>query len=260
VPAVPVTRLPFALTESSVLAIIPARYQSTRLPGKALLEIDGRPMIEHVYRRASAARSVNGVVVATDDSRIASVVERFGGAAFLTSPSHRSATDRLAELAAMLACGIVVNVQGDEPLLDPRVIDAAVGAMREDPRLEMATAARPIHPQEFANAHVVKVVTDQSGFALYFSRSPIPFVRDGSAEALARAHIGLYVYRRDVLLRLAQLPATPLERAEALEQLRALEHGIRIKVVATDYGSVGVDTAEDLERVRNLVKESADDR
>ena len=212
-------------------------------------------MIEHVYRRALAARSVDGVVVATDDDRIASAVERCGGIAFLTSPSHPSATDRLAELAATLTCGIVVNVQGDEPLLDPDVIDATVAALRNDPAVEMATAARPIRHDELANPHVVKVVTDLSGFALYFSRSTIPFGRDSSAEALARAHIGLYVYRRDTLLRLAQLAPTPLERAEALEQLRALEHGIRIKVVATTYESVGVDTPEDLERVRNLVKE-----
>jgi 3-deoxy-manno-octulosonate cytidylyltransferase (CMP-KDO synthetase) len=255
VPAVPVTRLPFTLTESSVLAIIPARYHSTRLPGKALLDINGHPMIQHVYRRALAARSVNGVVVATDDVRIATAVERFGGIALLTSSSHSSATDRLAELVATIPCGLVVNVQGDEPLLDPSVIDATVAAMQSNAAIEMATAARPLPVDQVTNPHVVKVVTDCTGYALYFSRAPIPFVRDKSAASLARAHIGLYVYRRDVLLRLAQLAPTPLERAEALEQLRALEHGIRIKVVETNYESVGVDTLEDLERVRNLVKE-----
>lgn len=253
-PAVPVTRWPFKLTDTSVLAIIPARYQSTRLPGKALLDIDGRPMIEHVYRRASLARSVDGVVVATDDERIAAAVEAFGGAALMTAPTHPSATDRLAELAATTACRLVVNVQGDEPLLDAGVIDATVAAMNDD-RVEMATAARPIDPAELPNPHVVKVVTDQAGFALYFSRAPIPFGRDLPAAELGRAHIGLYVYRRDVLLRLARLAPTPLERAESLEQLRALEHGIRIKVVETSYRSIGVDTAEDLERVRHLVKE-----
>jgi 3-deoxy-manno-octulosonate cytidylyltransferase (CMP-KDO synthetase) len=255
VPAVPVTRLPFTLTESSVLAIIPARYQSTRLPGKALLDIDGRPMIEHVYRRAMAARSIDGVVVATDDPLIVSAVERFGGAALLTSPSHPSATDRLAELAVSLPCSLIVNVQGDEPMLDPGVIDATVAAMLQDVSIEMATAARPARDGELSNPHVVKVVTDRHGFALYFSRAPIPFVRDAPTGDLARAHIGLYAYRREVLLRLAQLPPTPLERAEALEQLRALEHGIRIKVVDTTYESLGVDTPEDLEHVRNLVKE-----
>jgi 3-deoxy-manno-octulosonate cytidylyltransferase (CMP-KDO synthetase) len=260
VPAVPVTRLPFTLTESSVLAIIPARYHSTRLPGKALLDIGGRPMIEHVYRRACAARSIDGVVVATDDDRIAAAVEQFGGAALLTSSAHPSATDRLAELAATMACGIVVNVQGDEPMLDPRVIDDTVAVMQAAKTIEMATAARPLHAGELANPHVVKVVTDQAGFALYFSRAPIPYARDSAAEGISRAHIGLYVYRRDVLLRLAHLPPTPLERAEALEQLRALEHGIRIKVVPTTYQSVGVDTTEDLERVRNLVKDLRDDK
>src|SRR5918996_1101522 len=146
VPAVPVTRWPFGLTESSVLAIIPARYHSTRLPGKALLDINGRSMIEHVYRRASAARSIAGVVVATDDERIASAVERFGGTAFMTSPEHPSATDRLAELVAGVSCGLVVNVQGDEPLLDPAVIDATVEAALADPRIEIATAARRVRP------------------------------------------------------------------------------------------------------------------
>jgi 3-deoxy-manno-octulosonate cytidylyltransferase (CMP-KDO synthetase) len=255
VPAVPVTRWPFTLTESSVLAIIPARYQSTRLPGKALLDINGRPMIEHVYRRASEARSIAGVVVATDDRRIASAVERFGGTALLTSPDHPSATDRIAELVVTVRCALVVSVQGDEPLLDPSVIDATVAAMLRDSSIEMATAARRVRPEELANPNLVKVVTDQNGFALYFSRSAIPYGRDASALDLARGHIGLYVYRRDVLLRLAQLPPTPLEQAEALEQLRALEHGIRIKVVETTYESIGVDTTEDLERVRNLVKE-----
>jgi 3-deoxy-manno-octulosonate cytidylyltransferase (CMP-KDO synthetase) len=255
VPAVPVTRWPFRLTESSVLAIIPARYHSTRLPGKALLDINGRTMIEHVYRRASAARSITGVVVATDDERIVSAVERFGGTAFMTSPDHPSATDRVAELVSTVPCGAVVNVQGDEPLLDAAVIDACVDAMLGDERIEMTTAARPVRADELTNPNLVKVVTDRSGFALYFSRSPIPYGRDESALPLARGHIGLYVYRRDVLLRLAQLPPTPLERAEALEQLRALEHGIRIKVVETSYESIGVDTAEDLERVRTLAKD-----
>ena len=213
-------------------------------------------MIEHVYRRASEARSIAGVVVATDDQRIASAVERFGGIAVMTSPTHPSATDRVAELAAATSCGLIVNLQGDEPLLDPAVIDATVNAMLADPSSGMGTVARPIREDELHNPHVVKVVTDRDGFALYFSRAPIPYGRDASSVVLARAHIGLYVYRRETLLRLAQLPPSPLERAEALEQLRALEHGIRIKVVDTAYESVGVDTAEDLERVRTLVKET----
>jgi 3-deoxy-manno-octulosonate cytidylyltransferase (CMP-KDO synthetase) len=210
-------------------------------------------MIEHVYRRAAQARSVHGLVVATDDSRIVAAVEAFGGTALMTSSSHPSATDRLAELVATTTCGLVVNLQGDEPLLDASVIDTTVSAMLQDDSIPMATAARPIRHEELSNPHVVKVVADRAGFALYFSRTPIP--HGPAAAGLARAHIGLYVYRRDVLLRLAALAPTPLERAESLEQLRALEHGIRIKVVETSYESVGVDTAEDLERVRHLVKE-----
>lgn len=250
VPAVPVRRLPFTLTETSVLAVIPARYHSTRLPGKLLLDIAGRPMIEHVYRRASAARSVDAVLVATDDERIARVVEGFGGVACMTSPSHASGTDRLAEIAANVPCGLVVGVQGDEPLLDPAVIDEAVAPLRADAAIVMGTASRPIKGlDELANPSVVKVVCDAEGMALYFSRAPIPYGRDGSATE-ARVHIGLYVYRRDTLLRLAALEPGPLERTEVLEQLRALEHGIRIKVVHTNYESLGVDTAEDLDRAR----------
>ena len=217
-------------------------------------------MIEHVYRRASDAQSIAGVVVATDDERILAAVERFGGTAVMTSPSHPSATDRVAELAATISCGLIVNLQGDEPLLDPAVIDATVNAMLADPSTGMGTVARPLREDELENPHVVKVVTDRDGNALYFSRAPIPYGRDASAVGLARAHIGLYVYRRETLLRLARLAPTPLEQAEALEQLRALEHGIRIKVVDTRYESVGVDTTEDLERVRALVRNTRDGR
>jgi 3-deoxy-manno-octulosonate cytidylyltransferase (CMP-KDO synthetase) len=251
VPAVPVTRVPLPLTETSVLAIIPARFHSTRLPGKALLDIAGRPMIEHVYRRASEARSISAVLVATDDERIARAVDAFGGSVCMTSAAHASGTDRLAEVAATLPCGLIVNVQGDEPLLDPCVIDAAVEPFRGHPELLMATAARPLTDHgELTNPNVVKVVRDVDGFALYFSRAPIPHGRDRSVETAARAHIGLYVYRRETLIRLARLTPGPLERAEALEQLRALENGIRIKVVDTGYESLGVDTPEDLERAR----------
>ena len=210
-------------------------------------------MIEHVYRRTASAASIDAVIVATDDERIAAAVTNFGGLAQITSPAHASGTDRLAEVAASLPCGLVVNVQGDEPLIDPQVIDAVVRPMRQDASIAMGTAARPIHDEaELMSPHLVKVVCDADGFALYFSRAPIPYCRDGSPLALARGHLGLYVYRRDTLLRLAALPPSPLERAEALEQLRALEHGIRIKVVDTDYQSIGVDTADDLDRVREL--------
>jgi 3-deoxy-manno-octulosonate cytidylyltransferase (CMP-KDO synthetase) len=211
-----------------VIAIVPARYQSTRLPGKALADIAGRPMIEHVAA--------------------------FGGEAMMTSASHQSGTDRLAEVAASLACDVVVNVQGDEPVLEPETIDAAVEPLLADARLEMSTLRRRItDPAEHENPNVTKVVVDQDGHALFFSRAPIPYTRPGQPPAPAWAHVGLYVYRRDTLLRLASLPQTAMERAEALEQLRAVEHGIRIKVVKTAYASIGVDTPDDLARVRALL-------
>lgn len=237
----------------AVVAIIPARYQSSRLPGKALAEIGGRPMIEHVYRRAEAAASVSSVIVATDDHRIVEAVRAFGGAVCLTAPNHPSGTDRLAEVAAGLRCRIVVNVQGDEPLIDPAMIDAAVDPLLTDTGVVMSTLRRRIDdPGDVENPHVTKVVVDCSGYALYFSRSPIPHVRRDSPPTPAWQHIGLYVYRRELLLRLAALPPTPLERAESLEQLRALEHGIRVLAVETTHDSIGVDTPEDLDRVRRL--------
>jgi 3-deoxy-manno-octulosonate cytidylyltransferase (CMP-KDO synthetase) len=255
VPAVPVTRLPFALTETSVLAIIPARFQSTRLPGKALVDIGGKPMIEHVYRRASAATLVDAVVVATDDARIAATVANFGGTPIMTAETHLSGTDRLAEVAAAVPCDLIVNVQGDEPLLDPAVIDAAIAPLQRDPSIAIGTAARPLRDAgELTNPNMVKVVCDHRGRALYFSRAPIPHGRDESALSVARIHIGLYVYRRAALLRIAQLPPGRLERLEALEQLRALEHGMGIHVVETNYQSAEVNTAEDLERVRQIVR------
>jgi 3-deoxy-manno-octulosonate cytidylyltransferase (CMP-KDO synthetase) len=253
VPAV--TRLPCALTETSVLVVIPARYQSTRLPGKALADIAGRPMIEHVYRRARAAASVDAVVVATDDERISDAVKAFGGIAVMTAATHATGTDRLAEVASTVPCDLIVNVQGDEPLLDPAVIDAAVAPLRRDPSIEIGTAARPLRDaSELTNPNMVKVVCDRRGGALYFSRAPIPHGPDEPALTAARIHVGLYVFRRATLLRLAQLPPGRLERLEALEQLRALEHGIRIHVVDTTYESAEVNTTEDLERVRKIVR------
>jgi len=211
-------------------------------------------MIEHVYRRAAAARTVSRVIVATDDSRIADAVAAFGGECVMTSPSHQSGTDRLAEVAATLACDIVVNVQGDEPVLPPETIDAAVEPLLADASLEMSTLRRRIVDRvEHENPNVTKVVVDRDEFALYFSRAPIPYTRAGQPPAPAWAHIGLYVYRRETLLRVASLPPTANERAEALEQLRALEHGVRIKAVRTAYASIGVDTPEDLVRVRALL-------
>jgi 3-deoxy-manno-octulosonate cytidylyltransferase (CMP-KDO synthetase) len=212
-------------------------------------------MIEHVYRRAAAAALVSRVIVATDDSRILEAVHRFGGEAVMTKASHQSGTDRLAEVAASLDCDVIVNVQGDEPLLAPETIDAAVAPFTADrDGLEMSTLRRRIvDPAELQNPNVTKVVVDGDGFAMYFSRAPIPFTRPGQPSAAAWAHIGLYVYRRETLLRLAALPQTAMERAEALEQLRALEHGIRIKAIETTHETTGVDTLEDLERVRALL-------
>jgi len=214
-------------------------------------------MIEHVYRRAEAAASVTRVIVATDDRRIVDAVEAFGGEARMTSASHQSGTDRLAEVAASLDCELIVNIQGDEPLIAPEMIDAAVAPFEANPALQMSTLRRMIaDADERASPHVTKVVVDADGFALYFSRAPIPFTRADQPAATAWAHIGLYVYRRQTLLRLAALPQTALERAEALEQLRALEYGIRIKAVKTAYQTIGVDTREDLERVRALLAQT----
>ncbi len=260
-----VERLPFALTESSVLAVIPARFHSTRLPGKILADIAGKPMIEHVYRRAAAASRVHAVIVATDDERIASVVESFGGAAMMTSPVHVSGTDRIAEVVSQLPCRCVVNVQGDEPLIEPATLDAAIEPMLADSSLEMTTISRPFGSvSEFNNPNVVKVVTNAFGDALYFSRAPIPASGPAAAMAAksagqqlvpgtARAHVGLYVYRRDTLLKLAALPPAELELEESLEQLRALANGIRIRVVETRHIAAGVDTPDDLERVRLMM-------
>lgn len=211
-------------------------------------------MIEHVYRRASAARSVSSVIVATDDERILRAVQAFGGDARMTAASHQSGTDRIAEVVAGLSCDLIVNVQGDEPLLEPDMIDQAVSAFASDPVLQMSTLRRRISdPAERQNPNVTKVVVDREGYALYFSRAPIPHVRDGCPAAPAWRHVGLYVYTRECLLLLSRLAPTELEQSEALEQLRALEHGVRIKALETMYDSIGVDTPDDLERVRRLV-------
>lgn len=208
-------------------------------------------MIEHVYRRAADAHGVDAVVVATDDQRVADAVERFGGIARMTRPDHRTGMDRIAEVARDLTAGIIVNVQGDEPLVQPSAITRMVDALRADPDLQITTLRTPIRGDaDHVSPHVVKVVVDRLENALYFSRAPIPYVRGGPAEAGHYKHLGLYAYRRDFLLRLAALPQTALERAESLEQLRALEHGFRIRAVETEYDSIGVDTPEDLERAR----------
>lgn len=250
-------RNPFARASQPVrtVALIPARYGSSRFPGKPLADLDGKTMIEHVYRRAAAARLVDAVAVATDDDRILRAVEAFGGIAVLTAPTHASGTDRLAEVAARLACDIIVNVQGDEPLLDPEDIDRAIAPFDSLPTISMTTLRAPIgDPQDYHDPHVVKVVVDGHGDALYFSRAPIPGARDDSSSPQAWQHIGLYAYRRDFLIQIAALPQTPLERQESLEQLRVLEHGFRIRTVEVQHASIGVDVPEDLARVRRLLQ------
>ena len=212
-------------------------------------------MVEHVYRRASDARLVDLAIVATDDERIAQVVAGFGGIAVMTSADHATGSDRLAEVAAALESDLIVNVQGDEPLLSSEAIDLAVDALKTDTADPVSTLRRQINdPEDFDNPAVVKVVIDRAGYALYFSRAGIPFVRPGHEPPDFWRHIGLYVYRRDFLLRVSQLPSTPAERAEGLEQLRILEYGFRIRTVETTSDAIGVDTPDDLERVRRLLQ------
>jgi 3-deoxy-manno-octulosonate cytidylyltransferase (CMP-KDO synthetase) len=245
-----------------VVAIIPARYESTRLPGKPLADLNGRPMIQHVYERTLRARGVDRVLVATDDERIRAAVAAFGGEVVMTRADHPSGTDRIAEVAHELDAEVIVNVQGDLPLLDPDVVAAAVAPLAADAGLPMATIKTALHRrEELVDPNVVKVVTDRDGYALYFSRSPLPHHRDGEAgergDPLAYKHIGLYVYRREFLLGFARLAATPLEQAEKLEQLRALEWGFRIKVTEVAAASIEVDTPRDLDRARAALTASA---
>jgi 3-deoxy-manno-octulosonate cytidylyltransferase (CMP-KDO synthetase) len=243
-----------------VVGIIPARYGSTRLPGKALRLILGKPMVQRVYERARLARGLSLVWVATDDERIAGAVKSFGGQAVMTSPDHPSGTDRLAEATRTIDADIVVNVQGDQPFLDPVMIDEAVQPLLDDPSLPMATLMHPVHrPEDLQDPSVVKVVVDLAGNALYFSRSLIPYPRQALAHPVYE-HVGLYVYRREFLQKLAQLPPAPLEKIESLEQLRVLEHGFRLRVVETRcrdhaFSGFSVDTEQDLVRAETMLRE-----
>jgi 3-deoxy-manno-octulosonate cytidylyltransferase (CMP-KDO synthetase) len=244
---------------TAVLAVIPARYSSSRFPGKPLAAIAGRPMIERVVERVRRAQSVSRVVVATDDDRIKTVVEAFSGEVILTRRDHRSGTDRVAEVAAHIPAEIYVNIQGDEPLVDPQAIDAIVAAMNDDASIQIATPCTAItQPDDIMDPNVNKVVRDFDGKALYFSRAPIPWVRDTQAGVAARhwKHVGLYAYRRDALLEFPTLPPGELERVEQLEQLRWLENGFRIAVVETQYDAVSVDIPADIERVERILSEN----
>lgn len=236
-----------------VLAVIPSRFAAVRFPGKPLAVILDKPMVQWVYEAAAGARLVDETVVATDDARIAGVVKAFGGKARMTDPAHQNGTERIAEVASHVRCDIVVNVQGDEPAMDPRAVDQCVQPLRKDPSILMATLKTPLKDEaEARNPNVVKVVVDKQGDALYFSRSPIPFVR-GKPTTVYK-HLGIYAYRRDFLLEYIRWEPAALEQAESLEQLRALVNGVRIRVVETQWDSVGVDTPEDVERARALLE------
>jgi 3-deoxy-manno-octulosonate cytidylyltransferase (CMP-KDO synthetase) len=277
----------------TIIGVIPARYSSHRFPGKPLADLEGKPLVQHVYERACSSKSLKRVIVATDDGRIYKAVRAFGGEVTMTSTDHKSGSDRVAEVARKIDADIIVNIQGDEPLLDPLAIDQAVTPLWEDATLSLVTLAHPItDPKDLLDPNVVKVAVDLKGWALYFSRSPIPSplsllpppqaqrrarnrkaspgvgisaresLKDLDARALVEGkhwlrHIGLYAFRRQFLVRFAGLDPSPLEKIERLEQLRALEHGFRIRIVVTAYDSVGVDIPEDLARVRERLRQQS---
>lgn len=237
------------------MCVIPARYSSTRLPGKPLADIAGKPMIQRVYEQASLAKKPCRILVATDHEKVYDAVLGFGGNVMMTSADHPTGTDRLAEVAAAYPeVDVVINVQGDEPLIAPEIIDNLAGVFEDDSNVHMATIMTEMEEHEYNEPSAVKVVTDQKGYALYFSRSLIPFPRVRHDGFRVYKHVGIYAYRRDFLLNFAKLMPTPLEKAESLEQLRALEHGYHIKVLKTDFKFVGVDTKEDLIRVNQIFK------
>jgi 3-deoxy-D-manno-octulosonate cytidylyltransferase len=243
-----------------VLAVIPARYASARFPGKPLAQIAGKPMIQHVVERLREASKISRIVVATEDPRIKDAVTSFGAEAILTRADHRTGTDRVAEVAVHIPAEIYVNVQGDEPLIDPHTVDAVVQSMLDDLSVQIGTPCSAITiPNEIMDPNVVKVVRDFDGNALYFSRAPIPWVRDTGAKVDARhwKHIGVYGYRRDALLEFPTLPPGELERIEQLEQLRWLENAFHIAVVETEYNAISVDVPTDVERVEKLLRERA---
>jgi len=249
------------------IVVIPARYNSTRLPGKPLIVIKEKPLIQYVYERVSISKLIDDVLVATDDERIFNTVKGFGGKATMTSPEHTCGTDRIAEAVKDIECDIIVNVQGDEPLIHPEMVNGVIELMK-DQRASIGTLAKKTSDiEEIFSPDIVKVVMDNEGFAMYFSRSPIPYYRNEFLELQAKElrthnmqhtthniycykHIGVYAYKKDVLLQFSKLSPTRLEKIEKLEQLRALENGIKIKVKETEFETIGVDTPNDLKRVK----------
>jgi 3-deoxy-manno-octulosonate cytidylyltransferase (CMP-KDO synthetase) len=246
------------MSDPIVVAVIPSRFGSTRLPGKPLVALGGKPMVQHVYERTKRAQTVHKVLVATDDQRIVDAVKVFGGEARMTRSDHRTGTERIAEVAAHESGDIFVNVQGDEPLIDPVSIDTAVAALLEEPAAQIATVATPIrHAADIMDPNVVKAVLDFDENALYFSRAPVPWIRDTQQKIHVRywKHLGLYVFQRDALLEYPTLPQGELEKIEQLEQLRWLENGWRIRVAEVARDAVSVDVPEDIPRVEKLLKE-----
>ena len=237
------------------VAVIPARYGSTRLPGKPLLDICGKPLIQRVWEMVSQVRNIDEIVVATDDDRIAKTVQDFGGRAMMTSPNCQSGSDRVREVAQTVEADVYVNVQGDEPLLEPSAIEKLLDVFAQDADVQVATLCSPISQEEAQSPNQVKVVRDRAGNALYFSRAPLPFVREANETAEYFGHIGIYAYRREALCSFTSLPISHLEQAEKLEQLRFLQAGIPIRVIKVPRMGVGVDTQEDLERVRAVIRE-----
>ena len=237
-----------------ILCVIPARYASTRLPGKPLADIVGKPMIQHVYERSAQATIPQQVVVATDDEKVFQAVQQFGGKVVMTSSEHQTGTDRLAEVASKYAeVDVIINVQGDEPLIDPKVIDELAQEFLNDTTLQMASVMSIMDTEDYQNPNAVKVVTDLNNNALYFSRSLLPYPRV-AGKANVYKHIGIYAYKKDFLLKFAKLEPTPLEQSESLEQLRALENGYKIKMIKTKSKFIGVDSIEDLQTVNELLR------
>lgn len=236
------------------VAVIPARFGSTRFPGKVLANLGGKPIVQWVWERAVKSKA-DDVIVATDDEKVASAVRAFGGKVAMTSPSHPSGSDRVWEAAGKTGAGIIINIQGDEPLMPPEIINALIDAMSSEPAPDMATAVVPCPRAEYErNPNIVKAVLSKDLYALYFSRSMVPFLRDGGMEMETYRHWGIYAYTHDALKKFVSLPESPLEKCEKLEQLRALENGMRIKVIKTNFSSIGIDTPEDLVKAEEYVR------